>query len=79
MIGARPGIEEFPDADNIAGDAVSMPVGGADDNVEVRVLCEDVVGCLDGFSFAGVSIAIGVSAYFHLPSDGGGGFEFGED
>ena len=79
MVGARPGIEEFLNADDIAGDAVSVPVGGADDDVEVWVLCEDVVGCLDGFSFAGVSIAIGVSAYFHLPGDGGGGFEFCED
>ena len=79
MIGARPGIEEFPDADNIAGDAVSMPVGGADDNVEVRMLCEDVVGCLDGFPFAGVSIAVGMPSHLYLPGDRGGGFEFCED
>ena len=79
LVGARPGIEEFLDADNIAGDAVSVPVCGADNDVEVRVLCEDVVGCLDGFSLACVSIAIGISAYFHLPGDGGGGFEFCKD
>lgn len=79
MVGARPGIEKFLDADNIAGDAVPVPVGGADDDVEVRVLCEDVVGCLDGFSFACVSVAIGISAYFNFPCDWGGGFEFCED
>ncbi len=79
MVGAHPGVEEFLDADNIACNAVPVPVRGADDDVEVWVLCEDVVGCLDGFSLACVSIAIGVSAYFHLPSDGGGGFEFYED
>ena len=56
-----------------------MPIGGADDDVEVRVLCEDVVGGLDGFSFAGVSFAIRMTAYFHFPSNGGGGFEFCED
>lgn len=79
MVGARPGIEEFLYTYDVAGDAVSVAVGWADDDVEVRVLSEDVVCCLDGFSLAGVSIAIGVSAYFHFPSDGGGGFEFGED
>lgn len=79
MVGARPGIEQFFDADNIAGYAVPVPVGGADDDVEVWVLGEDVVGCLDGFSFAFVAVAIGVSAYFHFPCDGGGGFELCED
>lgn len=79
MVGAHPGVEEFPDADDVAGDAAPVPVGGADDNVEVRVLCEEVVGSLDGFFFAFISVAIRVTAYFHFPSNGGGGFEFGED
>ena len=52
LVGARPGVEEFLDADDVAGDAVSVAVGGADDDVEVRVLCEDVVGRLDGVSLA---------------------------
>ena len=79
MIGARPGIEEFPDADDVAGDAAPMPVGGADNDVEVRVLCEEVVGSLDGFFFAFLSVAIRVSTYFHFPSVGRGGFEFCAD
>ena len=79
LVGARPGVEEFPDADDVAGDAVPVSVGGADDDVEVRILCEEVIGGLDGFPFAGVSIAVGMPSHLYLPGDRGGGFEFCED
>ena len=79
MVGARPGVEEFPDADDVAGDAVPVPVGGADDDVEVRMLSEEVVGGLDGFFLACVSITVGMPSYLYLPCNGGDGFELGED